>query len=211
VRVSRGASPELISCVLVSVAIAVGCDDDDSQKPATSTVPLTASAPGLRRQCENAAASLGFAVPCPTKVPLLAGKPADCSGSCVAMAGGGETLDMIFFLNVEGYDSGEASETVRHLIVEGRRVERAPPSPCYGGVPDRTFTVNGGEVTLLECPPATPEAEARIMHGEGAHTEHLLVYWDEGGVRNVVSVHGSTKPNRSLLRRVVSSIEIIDQ
>jgi hypothetical protein len=203
-----------MSCVLVSIAIAVGCDGGDgssTQKPATPTVPLTASAPALRRQCENAAASLGFTVPCPTKVPLLKGRPADCSGSCVVMAGSAETLDTIFFLNVEGYDSGQVSETVRHLIVEGRRVERAPPSPCYGGVPAGTFTVDRRVVMVLECPPRTPEAEAKIMHGEGAHTEHVLGYWDEGRVRNVVSVHGSTEPNRSLLRRVASSIEIVDQ
>jgi hypothetical protein len=194
--------------------MAVGCDSggaSSTEQPAASTVPLTAATPGLRRQCKDAAASLGFAVPCPTKVPVLEGKPADCSGSCVVMAGGGETLDTIFFLNVEGYDSGQVSEPVRHLVVEARRVERAPPSPCYGGLPAGNFTVGGREVRQLECPARTPEAEARIMHGEGAHAEHVLGYWDEGGVRNVVSVHGSTKPNRSLLRRLLSSIAIIDQ
>jgi hypothetical protein len=202
-----------MASVLVSGAFAVGCDGDASstQKPTTAAVPLTASAPGLRRQCENAATSLGFAVPCPTKVPLVDGKPADCSGSCVVRAGGGETLDTIFFLNVEGFDRGPVSEPVRHLIVEARRIERAPPSPCYGGVPAGTFRVNGRAVMVLDCPSRTPEAEARIMHGEGAHTEHILGYWDEGGVRNVVSVHGATEQNRSLLRRVVSSIQIIDE
>ena len=127
------------------------------------------------------------------------------------MAGGGETLDRIFFLNVEGYGGGPSSETVRHLIVEARGIERAPLSPCFGGVPAGTFTVSGRVVMLLECPNArTPEAEIGITHGEGAHSEHLLGYWDQDGVRNVVSVHGPTEPNRSLLRRIVSSIEIIE-
>jgi hypothetical protein len=64
-------------------------------------------------------------------------------------------------------------------------------------------------LALLDCPPSTPKSQGATRHGEGAHAGHVLGYWDEGGVRYVVSVHGATKPIRELLRQVVSSIEIV--
>jgi hypothetical protein len=194
--------------VMAPVACSAG-RDTSGEGSSTSTVRLASPLPGFRRQCEDAAASLGFAVPCPKRLPLVSGKPIDCSGPCVSTGGSGEALDRIFFLNVEGYDGGP-SETVRHLIVEARRLERAPPSPCYGGVAAGKLKVDHREATLLDCPPLTLSAGAVIMHGEGAHARHLLGYWDEGGVRYVVSVHGSTKPHPRLLRQLVASIEIIE-
>jgi hypothetical protein len=65
-------------------------------------------------------------------------------------------------------------------------------------------------VTLLDCPPRTPEVDRQIMHGEGAHVEHVLGYWDEHGIRYVVSVHGATDSNKSLLAHVIASIEIVE-
>jgi hypothetical protein len=194
---------------MASVACSAG-EDTSGKTPSTSTPRLANPLPGFRRQCEDAAASLGFPVPCPKRLPLVSGKPIGCSGLCVATAGSGETLDRIFFLNVEGYDGGPSSETVHHLIVEARRIERAPPSPCYGGVAAGKLKVNRQEVTLLDCPPLVLSEGAMIAHGEGAHAGHLLGYWDEGGIRDVVSVHGSTKPHRRLLRQLVASIEIIE-
>lgn len=68
---------------------------------------------------------------------------------------------------------------------------------------------NGHEAAVLECPPDSPQAQANIRHGEGAHTEHLLAYCDSHGVRYVVSVHGTTVGNHALLERLISSIELI--
>jgi hypothetical protein len=145
------------------------------------------------------------------QVPLIKGKRVDCSGPCVVMAGGGETLDRIFFLNVDGYDAAPSSPPVHHMIIEARKVDRAPPSPCAGGAPAGTVVVKGREVTLLDCPPRTPEVDRQIMHGEGAHVEHVLGYWDENGIRYVVSVHGATDSNKSLLAQVIASIEIVER
>jgi hypothetical protein len=99
-------------------------------------LPLAEPAPGLAQQCEGAASSLGFAVPCPTRLPLIDGEPADCSGSCIGLAGEKGAEVRSFFLNIEGYDANaDAPGTVRHLIVEAQKVQDAPPSPCYEGVP----------------------------------------------------------------------------
>jgi hypothetical protein len=213
-----------LASVVMALAACSPEGDTSGEAPSTSTrgtssaedrsvvelVRLATPLPGFRQQCEDAAASLGFAVPCPKSLPLISGEPIDCDGDCLATAGGGETLDTIFFLNVQGYDSEAPSETDRHLIVEARRIERAPPSPCYESVPAGGLRTNGREVAVLDCPPSTPKAQREVMHGEGVHIEHLLGYWDEGRARYVVSVHGSTKPNRRLLRQLVSSIEIIE-
>jgi hypothetical protein len=173
-------------------------------------VALTKPAPGLAHQCRDAAKSLGFAVPCPTRLPLVGGKPVDCAGSCIAIAGGEDTEARIFFLNVEGYDANEsAPEAVRHLIVEARKAPDAPPNPCYGGFPAGAVRANGQDVAVLECPPDSPQAQANIRHGEGAHIEHLLAYWDADGVRYVVSVHRTAVGTRVLLEHLVSTIELV--
>ena len=65
-------------------------------------------------------------------------------------------------------------------------------------------------MTLLDCPPRTPDVDLQIMHGEGAHVEHVLGYWDEHGIRYVASVHGATDANTSLLKQVIASIEIVE-
>jgi hypothetical protein len=136
-------------CALV-VLVAVACADGDSpasskSDPGRSTatdgateevigVPLAEPAPGLGRQCRSAARSLGFAVPCPTRLPLVAGEPVDCSGDCIGLAGERGEEVRGFFLNVEGYDANAgAPETVRHLIVEAQKARDAPPSPCFEG------------------------------------------------------------------------------
>ena len=212
-----------IVLILVSCAVLGGCRDADQGAARSTTsssvtvpsgvvaVPLAAPAPELPEQCRDAAASLGFAVPCPTRLPLVAGVGVACSDSCVATAGGDATLDRVFFLQVEGYDSAEPTETVHHLVVEARRIDRAPPSPCFDGAPLGHLPVNGRDLTLLDCPTPTAEQEASIVHGEGAHASHLLGYWDANGIRNVVSVHGGATPsNRSLLQQLAASIELVN-
>jgi hypothetical protein len=57
--------------------------------------------------------------------------------------------------------------------------------------------------------PRRMQARANIRHGEGAHVEHLLAYWDSHGIRYVVSVHRTVAGDRPLLERLVSSIELI--
>src|SRR4029078_11862184 len=119
---------------------------------------LVSPPPAFRQQCEDAATSLGYAVPCPRRVPLIGGQPIDCSGDCIAALGGDETFDTIFFLNVEEYDSDD-SAAVRHLIIEARKIERAPSNPCYDGVPAGGFDTNGRMLALLDCPPSTPKSQ----------------------------------------------------
>lgn len=87
-------------CALELVLVAMGCAGGD--RPASSVsaerstaedgateeasdVPLAEPAPDLAQQCLAAARSLGFAVPCPTRLPLVAASqstaPETASGS----------------------------------------------------------------------------------------------------------------------------------
>jgi hypothetical protein len=121
------------ACALELLLAAVGCADGDPGASSTagrdrstaedgvieeaSGVPLAEPTPGLAQQCLGAARFLGFAVPCPTSLPLVGGEPVDCSGDCIGIAGERGTEVLGFFLNIEGYDGNPgAPETVRHLI-----------------------------------------------------------------------------------------------
>ena len=202
---------------LLLLVLAMGCagapTGGGAAAPSSSAAPVAAAPrlvsapPALRDECEKAAAELGFAVPCPSQVPVTAGEPATCRGSCVAKAGGGETLDDIFFLEVADFDGGDVLGPVAHLAIEARRVDRAPPVPCYGGSVSERFTVPG--VTVLECPDSSADSQAHAQHGEGVHEGHLLGYWDVDGVRYVVSVHEASTLSQQFLTEVVDGVELV--
>jgi hypothetical protein len=191
--------------------------DDDRPRSDIATdviggVPLAQPAAELARQCRDAAARLRFAVPCPTTLPLVAGDRPSCPASCVATAAAGETEEAhIYFLNLDSYDTEPgAPQAVRHLIIGARKEQDAPPTPCYDGTPAGDLDLNATQVALLDCPPSSPEAEANNRHGQGAHAEHVLGYWDTEGVRYTVSVHGTTDDSRALLEHLIASIELVE-
>jgi hypothetical protein len=175
-----------------------------------SGVPLAEPAASLRQRCQEAARSLGFAVPCPTRLPLVDSEAVGCSASCVA-AVGEQSEVRIFALDVSGYDALTGSpETVRHLAVLAFKVAEAPPSPCYDGVPAGTLHVDGVELVLVNCPPSSAASQVSNRLGEGVYAAHLLGYWDTNEVRYVVSVHRGPDGSRDLLERLVSSIELVE-
>jgi hypothetical protein len=190
-----------LAALLVMVLLMPACSERGSE-PMETTTTLT----GLPLRCQRAADALGFTVPCPGELPTAAMESVDC---CVAASGGDVTLDQIFWINLEGYDPATPSP-VQHLIVEARRIERAPPRPCFDGEPAGSVPAGDLDLTLLECPTTrTLEAQAEIRHGEGAHSEHLLGHWDESGVRYVVSVHGHSAEAEQLVVDVAASIELV--
>ena len=128
-------------------------------------VTLVEPAAGFVEQCGLAAATLEFPVPCTTRLPQVASRGRHC-----CTAGVDATAARNVFLSIAGFhDDGRSPDKLRHLVVEAREARDAPPSPCYAGIPAGTLAVAGQEITVLECPPSTPEAEANIRHGEGAH------------------------------------------
>jgi hypothetical protein len=208
-----------VTAVLVLLA---GCTDDGQRASTTSATPnvdqvsLVEVGEGLAEECAQAAEFLAMSVPCPMKLPVIAGEAPSCHQSppqgadpsppCVAQAGGDETLDTIFSLSVQ---DSEASNPAAHLVVEARRVEKAPPLPCYKGTESPSIKTGPRTLRVLRCAEKDEGADAVVRHGEGAHYGHLLGYWDEAGVRYVVSVHDQGRRGRDLLMAVTSEIALI--
>jgi hypothetical protein len=167
----------------------------------------------LRDQCLNAAEQLGFAVPCPARVPLVRGRPVRCTGGCVAPEGSPPMP--IFFFEVQGFDvprkyRGVDGRPVGHLIIEARRPEDAGPLPCAAATDAGMLTIQRRSISVFECPSASNAIEQGVIqHGEGAHSNHVLLAWDEGGIKYAASAHGHTTVNLRLLRRIVESIELV--
>jgi hypothetical protein len=206
------------------LVVVIACVDDEKPRsaavgPSATEQPhstkLVAPAPGLAEQCTLAADLLGFAVPCPTALPAVDGVGAECREKepwapelprCVSQAGGDETLDTIFSLSVDDYDGLGA---VRHLVVEARRLERAPSTPCFGSEQQPELRAGSRTLVVLACGERTAEAATQVRHGEGAHYAHLLGYWDEAGIRYVVSIHGHSAANRELIGAMAESIQLV--
>jgi hypothetical protein len=213
-----------VAGALVGLLVLVGCTDDPSQPDARETVPrLVDASDALRRQCVAAAGQLGFAVPCPGRVPALRGAAMDCSrprlmqpgespALCVSLAG--ERPAEIFFVDFAGFDVPAAyvgidGKPEGHLIVEARRRADSPPRPCFDGVERATPPIAGRRVTRYACPGGSARMERLIRHGEGAHTEHVLFAWSVSGIDYVASAHGDTAANARLLTQVVESTDIV--
>ena len=211
--------PILAACVAL---LLVGCsgDADDEALPgerSTTTaevldvIPLSDAPAALVSECQAAATHLGFAVPCPTRVPRVGGAPASCEGGCVSRGGAEETLHELFSFDVADFVGGEALGPVRHVRLEARRLQDVPPVACYDGVPaDAEAPDVRPGATVLHCPDATAESQANTRHGEGAHAGHLLAYWDQDGVRYVVSVHGTSSAAERLLSQLAQNIDVVD-
>lgn len=215
------------SSVLVALVVAAGaCSDEESPTadragaPGPPSVADAAGDPGLtlapaprsvRSACAQAAEQLGYRVPCPTRVPTVQGTPATCTGTCVATAGGDDTYHELFSFEVVDFDGGDDLGEVRHLIVEARRLRDSPSTPCFAGV--ASGRINDATTTVLSCPDVTelPEqGQARIRHGEAAHSGHLLAYWDLDEVRYAVSVHGTSPASRQVIEQTVGAINLVD-
>ena len=205
----KGLGGALLIVLLVAV-----CTGGNGAESTTTTSSSSTSIPGvgggLAEECADAADVLGYPVPCPTRLPgascgTLPPGAEEGLEPCVAHAGGGETLDTVFSL--EGH---AASGSGAHLVIEARRVEKAPPVPCYKGMPRPSISAGGRTLGVLTCPENAEGADANIRHGEGAHVGHLLGYWDEGGIRYVVSVHDQSTSGRELLTDIASDVTLTD-
>jgi hypothetical protein len=213
-----------VAGALAGLLVLVGCTDDSSKSDARETVPrLVDASDALQRQCVAAAEKLGFAVPCPRRVPALRGAAMDCSrprlmqsgesrAPCVGLAG--ERPAEIFFVDFTGFDVPAAyvgidGKREGHLIIEARRHADSPPRPCFDGVEREAPPIAGRPITRYACPSRSARMERLIRHGEGAHTDHVLFAWGGSGIDYVASAHGDTAANARLITQIVESIDIV--
>jgi hypothetical protein len=180
-----------------------------------ATVRLVPASPALVRQCRAASNSLGFAVPCPTRVVTRSGQPLACSPSpiqslpplCV-----GRQHD--FFLEWNGFDVpngyvGVDGNPFGHVIIHAGFVRDSPTRPCIGAEEIGRFLVLGSKSTMYRCPPDSALIERTARHGEGAYTSHVLLDWRANGIEYLVSSHGYGTASVSLMKQLAASLRLI--
>jgi hypothetical protein len=164
-------------------------------------VRLAPAATALLASCRRAADRLGFAVPCPTLLPLPASGPAP-SAVCEA----GECSNELYWFGMEGYlvPSGftGAPGTLGALSVlasDDPRVAAGVERWC----PDqRRLPANpalGGRPVFGTCPAGF----------QGWATESLLLRWSRKGTDVTLGLRGASEANRRLLVRLAGSLRLV--
>lgn len=178
--------------------------DDQAPPPAgvleLGGVSLVPASSWLRRQCRPAADRLGFAVPCPTLLPVPspgAAPPTLCDPRFLCGPEVGFLFEEDGFMAPRGYVGVDGRPRGRLALAAARQVT-AFPVACLGGRTVARIQVHGMRGGLFECP-----AEA------GAHFGGVLLRWRERGVVVAVSLHGHTELNRRLVMVLAAHVELV--
>lgn len=162
----------------------------------------------LREGCREAATTLGYAVPCPMRVPL-ASEPIRCRvpgefrGSDIEPQEGcvlGESFAFSpeFVVLPEDYIGVDGRRQDHLLVHASQALDR--PSPCQGDVVERHEAEMGSQdATLWAC--------GEEVHG--VHAGHVVLVWRRGGVNYLVSAHGHTDVNFRLIERIAQNVEYV--
>jgi hypothetical protein len=165
-------------------------------------VRLAPAGTAMLASCRRAADRLGFAVPCPTLLPLPAAGPAP-SAVCQA----GDCRGKLYWFGMEGYlvpsgftgapgNLGALSVLASNDPRTAAGVERwcpdrrrLPATPALGGRPP----------VLGTCPAGF----------QGWATESLLLRWSRQGTYVTLGLRGASEANRRLLVRLAESLRLV--
>lgn len=227
----RGVFAKRAVATVLMVSVLLGCAQSATRRSASPTsspsdlptppsqapadVALVASTEAFRQQCRTAALSLGFAVPCPTRVVARAGKPFACKPLPIPT-----TLPLCvgpehdFFLEWTRFDVpatfvGVDGKAAGHVIIHAGLARNSPPVPCIGGLVIGAISVLASRATEYRCPPDSPFIERTATHGEGAYTSHVLVIWRRDGIDYIVSSHGYGAASVTLMKDLAASIALV--
>lgn len=151
----------------------------------------------LRRGCQEAADTLGFAVPCPTHLPGDSGDvgcetPAAFSGAEIDPKFGC-VLGTGFILEPE-IRSSDADATIGHFVIEA-----GPGGRSCAGESATDVTVDGVPVHLARCD-----------EDGGLHSGHVAAVWESEGVQYVVSAHDWTEYHQQAILDTVAHVELVE-
>jgi hypothetical protein len=150
----------------------------------------------LAASCRRAARIAGFAVTCPTLVPV----PADSVGGC---AGVGRCVRRGAFI-LEGRFNGPpgyvgAGGRGGHLWFFGAIPSKASEVDCCGAHrTEASFAVRGHQASWLEFP-----------SGSEVNSGHVVLQWREHGVIYSVSLHGHSELNRRLDEILAKRVQMV--
>jgi hypothetical protein len=163
-------------------------------------VRLVPSSTKLRRQCQEAANLLGFAVPCPMLVPASSpgvAPPRFCDPRFLCVPGDGFLFEDRWLavppdhLGVDGQGRG------RLAIAAATRIT-AFPVACLGGLKLTTIEVRGTRGNLYE---RSPQA--------GVHFGGVMLRWRDAGVVMAVSLNGHNELNQRLVVALATHMEAV--
>lgn len=164
----------------------------------------------IRSQCERDAATLGWAVPCPSVLPGVE-SPESCARTCVYT--GGDPPIPMFYLSIDNFPGPEPEgiATVRHLVIEAfpQGAEGVLDPPCVEASALPPLATKRGDLEMFRCGERTGANEGLIRHGEAVNQHHDGVRWYRDGIAYAVTLHRGGLDVNEILRRVVDGIEYV--
>ena len=157
---------------------------------------------GLPAVCQQAARVLGFAVPCPSRLPTPGGS-ARCLADGCRFAGGFVMEARGFPVPPDWCDGCDA-----HVVVAAAPADdqaAAPLVTCDGIV--GTAAPEQPATQFERCPPGPPWLPNA---GGLPHEEHTLTRWRRGGVDYAISIEGFSPAHADVLRHLVRDLAYVD-
>jgi hypothetical protein len=152
--------------------------------------------PPVTPTCEAAARRLEFTVLCPTLAPAPSNSLADCfQDGCVVFRA---FVLQFSFAGPPGY-VGIPGQNGNHLFVFESRAGRESEVEfltCLEGQAVGDIAVRGAAGRWVDCP----------ANGSGMNSGHVLLVWQEGGIRYGVSLHSDTELNRQIALAVAQRL-----
>jgi hypothetical protein len=207
--------------LLVAFASVSGCSESHSSTPTTGTRPTDAAGlkfvpatAGVIAACHATARAVGYAVPCPTKVPQgltetgRAGPTACVLHIIGPSCGGGGSNDPW-----RGWVVGSSSTPYQHLVLavspralhNAAKVVNGPAwYPTARVNPLTWVTINGWRMRAVFVPPATNDGSAFARHVVliwtlGQHT-YAVGFHDVEGLRQTFLLDEKLARNITLVR-----------
>ncbi|HEX9411035.1 MAG TPA: hypothetical protein VF986_05005 [Actinomycetota bacterium] len=155
--------------------------------------------PALTPTCQDAARRLGFTLLCPGLVPGASDSIVACGRrDCVFL---GALVLSFSFSGPPGYVGIPWENAANHLFVLEARAGRERTVAflgCEGPRDAEPATVRGHPGQWIHC-----------LDGETMNSGHVMLVWNERGVRYVVSLHSDTFTNRVIAAAVADGLEPI--
>jgi hypothetical protein len=182
-----------------------------SRAPEPEAEPqLVPVAPEVRVECQSTADSLGFAVPCPTALPV-GSKPTlfeggNCPGRSVWIGVGCGLASTGAFASIEF--TRPAGGAPGHLVIE------ATPQPVSADEAVSFPVPPMGSVTLksrghLPAAGTTGEVFGVSEDSSTAFSGHTIVVWTADGHTYAAGIHGTDGASVKLNESVVGALEMV--
>ena len=160
----------------------------------------------VRRQCERAAAELGFAVPCPGVLPKGSySTPPLVEGCRLRLVGPG---CFVWHRWLVGSIEFPSTLRVGHLLVQGSPRPRSPVRFVYGPAwwPEATVQIIGRDRIRRSTARwiEVPDGSESLFGG------HLLLMWTESGNTYGIGFHGYDPGARELDLAVARSLTMVE-